>query len=75
MDAINRLVSEIPDLASCRDNSLRTPIWYAACYNRVPALVALMEAGCDFTSPDLNGETPYDSVKCGGASCFPPYDY
>ncbi len=54
------------DLLSEVDASERTPAFYAAANGNAEALDLLLQAGCDVTQPDRNGDRPLHAAATGG---------
>lgn len=47
-----------------QDSKGNTPLHYAAGYGRGEFIEVLLEAGCNGSTPNSKGHTPYELVKC-----------
>ncbi len=66
LNCLVAIVKSDRDLLSEVDASERTPAFYAAANGNAEALDRLLQAGCDVTQPDKNGNRPLHAAATGG---------
>ncbi len=66
LDFLAAIVKADRELLSQVDASERTPAFYAAANGNAEALDILLQAGCDVTQPDENGDRPLHAAATGG---------
>ncbi len=66
LDCLAAIMKADHELLSEMDASERTPAFYAAANGNAEALDILLQAGCDVTQPDENGDRPLHAAATGG---------